>query len=386
MSLPRLLYITLADLGTPNGATEHIIGIAAGMARLGAPVTLLAPMSSAGDPRLFTPGLSLATFDPRGRSPFGISWELGTLARSTVREGSPAMIYLRMFRADSMFLTWRLPRTVPLFVELNTIFDREYLSYGMPWRGRAFAHLAAATLRHASGWLMPSAEILVWATAITRSTRPSRIVNNGFDPSTAVPLETREQVRARLGVPQHRPVVIMAGYSRPWHGARTAVDALATIEESAELWLIGPSEGAFDDSLRQRAQSLGVEDRLRLFPWLPARELASMIGAADVGLGAIGLQARGMTEVQAVKVPQYLIQGVPVVLSRPDVRVPLDAPFAYVAPSESPHDIAQGIMGLLECGNDARSQGREYARAQMTWDREAAATIEFLTAHLTTNP
>lgn len=146
-----------------------------------------------------------------------------------IARDQPDLVYVRRFPGDHLALTHRIERLgVPYVMEVHTIGSDEYASQGKPIRGRVFARLERASLRNSCGIVAVTEEMR--RAAVLRSGRklPSIAIGNGVD-TTLRPRRTREEVRRELGVSSETTVLVMAGFSRPWHGVDRALRLLAAL-------------------------------------------------------------------------------------------------------------------------------------------------------------
>jgi UDP-glucose:(heptosyl)LPS alpha-1,3-glucosyltransferase len=88
----------------------------------------------------------------------------------------------------------------------------------------------------------------------------------------------RAEQRARLGVAEDRPVILLVGSGFARKGLVQAMSALADMTGDAELWVVGRDTrtGAFV----AKARHLGVGQRVRFIG--PSRDMLPWYGAADV--------------------------------------------------------------------------------------------------------
>lgn len=121
-------------------------------------------------------------------------------------------------------------------------------------------------------------------------------------------------VRARIGTPDDRLVLLSAARWEPGKGQDVLVEALAGLDDLPwELWLAGgtsaPREQRYARRVRARAQELGMGGRIR---WLDHRDdVADLMGAADVYV-----QPNTAPEAFGLSLVEALDARLPVVTSR----------------------------------------------------------------------
>ena len=283
---------------------------------------------------------------------------------------------------DAVLLAQPLERMgVPFVCEINTAMGPEYAAKGRPLRGRLYDSFQGRTLSKSAGWLVMTPELTTYAERLSGVRRPTLLAKNGFNPSRTAPRTTREEARQRLEVDPAVPVLVMAGFSRPWHGADRAIEMLTELPQGTVLWLIG-SRGPEDEATTKRyAQDRGVTESVRVFPWLSEEALSDLIVAADVGLGALALDRKQFFG-QALKIPLYLALGVPVLINSADFRLDSAGPFVKCVLSQDPKALAAGVRALLDISEACREEAKEFAHRYLTWQVAARETSEFLAAVL----
>jgi glycosyltransferase involved in cell wall biosynthesis len=322
---------------------------------------------------------------PARSGAFALLAAVSERARQLVRSLQPDVLYIRPFPLDWLFLLRHVRRDgIPYVCELNSMIADEYRSKGQRLKGLVYEWFDARSIRGASGLVTVTDEISAWAQRISGVSRPTLVADNGVDPDqiTMRTPETRNRVRERLGLRPDAWVLAMAGFGSPWHGFDRAISMLPHLDSATQLWLIG----AENDDVRARAQQIAVEtgvaDRLRIFPRLSASELAELLSAADVGIGALAIDRKRMTEAQPIKVRFYLANGLPVLYNHRDPRLDPTLPFISLVESVRPEDIAAGAAKLRGLGMDISASARTYAERRLSWAAIAGETRAFLSAQV----
>jgi glycosyltransferase involved in cell wall biosynthesis len=375
-----IAYVTVADLTSKQGAVEHIIGVSQGLAELGNLVHLIAGTSSRDFVPTFSPNLIYHLAPIAGFSPPKAVAVLARHALGVIRQKDVDIVYLRTFPMDYLLFTRHLIRMrVPYVCELNTITDTEYRAKGQRLRGMLYRFWEGRTLAKSLGWLPVTQEICIWAERISRTRKPFVVAGNGVAVDAATAKRSREDVRRTLGVPQSMPVLVMAGFSRPWQGVDRALALLAELPESSvELWLVGAKDDTDREYIETMASKYGVGRSVRIFPWLSVSNTADLVAAADVGIGPLAWDRNQMTEAQPLKVRFYLALGLPVLINYHDPKLPGDLPFVSYVPSNEPKALASGVEKLLYLSLDERGGIRTYAVENLSWKAIASKTEAFL--------
>jgi glycosyltransferase involved in cell wall biosynthesis len=263
-------------------------------------------------------------------------------------------------------------------VELNSVIDTEYIAAGKALRGRLYRFIEARTLDHAVGWFPVTDEIYEYARRASGTKRPFLIAKNGFDTEGIVPRRSPASIRKELGVADSTPVLVMCGFRWPWHGADRAISMLACMKKRAELWLIGSPDNKHKRLVEQAAESQGVASQVRVFPWMSEEGAADLVAAADVGLGALALDRKRMTEAQPLKVAMYLALGIPVLFNHADPRLSMELPFAMSVRSTDPKVLAEHSEYLLDQSQNGSETIRKFAVERLSWRAVAEEAADFL--------
>lgn len=374
-----IAYVTVADLASKSGAVDHVLGISQGLAELGNTVHLIAGASSR-DFSSTSTNLIHHSVPIAGLSPPKAVAKVAKHALNVIQQRDIEIVYLRTFPIDYILFTRHLIQMkVPYACELNTITDAEYRAKGQTLKGIIYRFWEGRTLAKSLGWLPVTQEIRAWAERISRTQKPFLIAANGVAIDTAIVKKSRKEVRQMLGVPDSLPVLIMAGFSRPWHGVERALALLAGLPAPVELWLLGAQRETDRRYIENMAPKYGVDGAVRVFPWLNKSNTADLVAAADVGIGSLALDRNHMTEAQPLKVRFYLALGLPVLINYRDPRLLNDnLPFVSYVPSNEPKALASGVEKLLHLSLDERRRIRAYAVENLSWKAIASETEAFL--------
>jgi hypothetical protein len=188
-------------------------------------------------------------------------------------------------------------RAVPTVVEINSDDRAEYLH-----RSRALALYNAfnrrVLLKEAKGLACVTSE-LARLVAPDATSLPVAHVTNGISLDEGEPLSPARNGRPRL--------VFLAGAPDRWHGIDKIV-SLASAIPDFDFEIIGSGGAA-----GSRAPS-----NVRFHPFLERPEYEAILACSDVALGTLALHRKGMSEAAPLKVREYLLRGIPVVIAYDD--------------------------------------------------------------------
>lgn len=199
-------------------------------------------------------------------------------------------------------------------------------------RNRLYEHVQSFALRRADAVIAVSAPLVQQLIVAGVPRTKIHCVPNGF----ALPMETvtRSAARQKLGIPRDALVAGWVGRLSREKGADVMLDALAQVDVSWRLSIIG--DGLERDALHQQAANLGIANRIT---WHGLLENAgSLLTAFD----AFVLSSR--TEGTPIALFEAMHACVPIVATRvggvPDVVTSLHA---ILVPSEQPRMIARAL-------------------------------------------
>ena len=367
----KLLIATLLQPTSRSGAAERLAGVEAGLSAYGAKVEVV----------------SASGLDLSGKVSQLVRW--GRLLRSARRmrqdvlsaltSDKPDCVYIRRFPADYWVIARRLRALhIPYVVEVHSVGSAEYRAEAKGLRGRIYAALEVPTIRGCAGVVAVTEELRQAALEAAGVAIPSIVIGSGVDTSI-VSSETREDVRRRLGVDQDARVMVMAGFEAPWHGADRALGILAALPwPDSELWLVGSTYSPRTVRITAEADSLGLRSRVRLFAWMGDQETADLVGAADVGLGPLAMDRKGLQEATPLKTRLYLSLGIPVLINYRDSEINGDEAFVASVDSNEPAALAAAVQPLLKREGRLGEKARSYAENRLDWKAVGRRTGGFI--------
>jgi glycosyltransferase involved in cell wall biosynthesis len=189
-----------------------------------------------------------------------------------------------------------------------------------------------------------------------------------FDGSPAWEAQRRE-LRAQLGIPEGRRLVVYIGLLAPYQGTDVLIQAaslLAPQVPDAHFLVMGYPDPA---SYRAYAASLGVADRVTLPGRVMYRDLHSYLALGDVAVAP----KMSMTEGSG-KIPNYMAMGLPIVTFETPVSREYLGEAGIYAAYGSAEDLAAKIWQALDQPGWAAglaALGRARAVRDLSWTRAA---------------
>jgi glycosyltransferase involved in cell wall biosynthesis len=223
------------------------------------------------------------------------------------------------------------------------------------------SHTNAASLLLQDGSVAPERLHTVIDSVNTERFRP-------FDGSPAWEAQRRE-LRAQLGIPEGRRLVVYIGLLAPYQGTDVLIQAaslLAPQLPDAHFLVMGYPDPA---SYRAYAASLGVADRVTLPGRVLYRDLHSYLALGDVAVAP----KMSMTEGSG-KIPNYMAMGLPIVTFETPVSREYLGEAGIFAAYGSAEDLAAKIRQALDRPQWAAglgALGRARAVRDLSWTRAA---------------
>ncbi len=203
----------------------------------------------------------------------------------------------------------------------------------------------------------------------SRLGKPTAVIWGGVDPQVfAAPA-------AQLG---KTVTVGYAGNFRPYQGLPVLVEAMARLDETYRLLLVGDPTGG-EDLARRAHEALG--NRLTVLPPVPYAEIPAILGGADT-LVVPRPDSRSGRYGFPSKLPEYLALGRPVVVTDvgDQARVVRDGDNGLVVPAGSVGALARALGSLAdpELRRRLGGAGRRSAVDQLSWDHVGQRLQTFL--------
>ena len=203
----------------------------------------------------------------------------------------------------------------------------------------------------------------------------SESIPGGTDIDRFQPAHDRQAVRARLGLPADRTLLLTVRRLAPRMGLDNLIRALpAVVARIPDLLLLIGGQGPERASLEALAAELGMTGHIQMLGFIPNLELAAHYQAADLFvLPTAALEGFGLVTAEALACGLAVV-GTPVGAT-PEILGGLDD--RLVALGTAPEDLSQAILGYLQGDwaahlTPARLHG--FVAARYTWERHVAET------------
>lgn len=247
------------------------------------------------------------------------------LLRALIAEVQPQLVHTHGYRADVIAGALARARQIP------TVSTAHGFTGG-GLRNRLNERIQRFALRRANAVIAVSAPLAEHLASVGVSRDRIHCVPNAF--TTPLASVTRLEARQRLGIARDALVAGWVGRLSREKGADLMLDALAHLDPSWRLSIVG--DGAERDALQRQARILGIADRIT---W---HGLVENAGSLLTAFDAFVLSSR--TEGTPITLFEAMYASVPIVATRvggvPDV---INSSHAILVPSGEPEMIARAL-------------------------------------------
>jgi glycosyltransferase involved in cell wall biosynthesis len=182
-------------------------------------------------------------------------------------------------------------------------------------------------------------------------------------------------VRAELGVPDGRPLVVAVGRLHPQKGYDVLLDAAARWATDARLPVPPLVAVAGDGPLHQELAARIAAERLPVSLLGRRTDVADLLAAADLCVLPSRWEARSLTAQEALR------SGTPLVATRTGGLPELLGDAAELVPVGDAAALAEAVTGLLTDAGRARRLAEAGTRQAATWPDEAATARQLVAVY-----
>lgn len=211
--------------------------------------------------------------------------------------------------------------------------------------------------------------------ALMREYRPSRPVHLIRNiPAVTRARAGRYDLRAELGIPPDRFLVLYQGGVGPSRHLEPIVEAVARLE-GVVLAIRGPGVEVFGEQYAARGAALGAADRVRCLPPIPSADVVAACHGADAGIWTLAPICLNFELALPNKVFEYLAAGLPLLVAHhPEPRRIVDEfRCGECFDPDDPADIARAIARLRDDRGLRGEMSANARRAARAFDPDAEA-------------
>lgn len=311
----------------------------------------------------------------------GLAWR----ALRVALQINPDLIHAHTHEAAAIGVALKRLLRKPLILDYQGSMTSEMLDHGFVQKSSPL-YLPLTRLErfinHEADAVMTSTENAANLLRRDGSVRPGRLhaVPDGVDTERFRPFDgsyawaqQRQELRAQLGIPPERHIVVYIGLLAPYQGTNVLIDAarlLVARRPDTHFLIMGHPD---PHSYRRYAESLGLGGHVTLPGRIIYRDLHSYLALGEVAVAP----KMSLTEGNG-KISNYMAMGLPVVAFETPVSREILGGHGLYARLGSAEDLAAKLeLALEDRALAARlgAEGRARAIAELSWER-AVRTIE----------
>jgi glycosyltransferase involved in cell wall biosynthesis len=210
------------------------------------------------------------------------------------------------------------------------------------------------------------------------------VIPDAVDIVTFNPSATREQARAKLGLPSDVRIVTYGGNFSTYGKGKglglldKAVEIVTKTHPDLRLVLVGGTAEEFE-----RMEGVKPSSTTMCVPFGPRTDLALQYRAADVLAMPFPNTPHYANAMSPLKMFEYMASGTAIVApDLPSVRDVLDEHLAIFHVADDVVSLADALRKAIDMGSDARSamgaKAQELVRSKYTWDARGEAIKSFI--------
>lgn len=189
--------------------------------------------------------------------------------------------------------------------------------------------------------------------------------------------QASERIRHELGLNESWPIVLYQGGVQQGRGLERLARVAAQVPGAYFVFIGG---GRLDASLRQIAQELRLEDRVRFIPTVALADLPSYTASADIGVQPIENTCLNHYTTDSNKLFEYVQAGLPVIASDlPEIRrIVRQYDLGLLVPAGDSETLAVALRRMV---GDAQLRAHHAARARaaapaLSWEVQEHLLVE----------
>jgi glycosyltransferase involved in cell wall biosynthesis len=385
----RIFYFAAVQLGLPNAANRHIVGVCNHLARRGHEIWLFVPACDV-DAKKMHPEIHVVpvpAFCKGGAFFTTLSFFvcLPWYAWRVFLSKQPTVVYTR-----ATFLDWLaiLPlRTRFRFsytAEINGIRSLE--TTGGRTRQWLISWQEKLSLKLCDKVVAVTPELNTWAAQHTDLPSDKiQVISNGVDTDLFQPMSVSD-AKSQLGLDTECRYVTFVGSLKPWHDIETMLRAFHHIQvelrDKVHLLVVG--DGPDKEKMQDLGRYLGLDRSLKWIGLVESKKVPLYINAGDLGLAPFTARRNRQTGISPIKIYEYMSCGRPFVATYTGTQFDKDfgdSRYGKLVPLGNPPAFADAVVQLMRDPEERvrlGHQARQKALQQYSWVSIAKCTEEFI--------
>ncbi|GLR18885.1 glycosyltransferase family protein [Portibacter lacus] len=160
-----------------------------------------------------------------------------------------------------------------------------------------------------------------------------------------------------------------------WHGLDRIIYGVSESEIDLHLTIVGV--GPESDHLTKLVKELSLENRVSFEDNLIGESLNRAFDKADIGIGTLGIQRKGVMLDSSLKHRDYCSRGLPFILGSEDIDFPELLGFVKYFPGDGPIDIGQ-VLQFYESTKGVEERMMVYAERHLDWAVKMKEVVDAL--------
>lgn len=197
----------------------------------------------------------------------------------------------------------------------------------------------------------------------------------------AIPHSSQNELRAKLGLPQDKKIVLYWGNLIRWKGVYTLVDAVQYLPVDMQLVVVGGNEDTLPE-FRRYVAGTEFAGRISVLGFKKHLEQAEYLWASDVlVIPNSGKERISSHNTSPLKLFEYMASGVPIVASDlPSMREIISEDNAFFAKPDDARDLAAVISRVNQNPDEAKKRAERAAELvkKYDWKNRAASVWNFI--------
>ncbi|AIF82021.1 Glycosyltransferase [endosymbiont of Acanthamoeba sp. UWC8] len=386
--IKHIVYYAGIDLSIPNACALHVAGIVKGFAELGYNVTAILPKPTNNTNIPFLKeqhNISLVYHSNPIKSPRFLSTIFAIFTTiKLLYKIKPQLFYLRMSLLSFILLLIAKILKIPTVSEHNGWMEKEMEMLGTT----KFVSLISRLIQILDCKL--TKKILTVTQGLKEQLKlygiPDHkfiVVENGTDTAQFTPI-AREKALKQLGLNPNCFYLGFIGVFTKWQGLDLTLSAFYEVAKyDSNIRLILAGDGAEKIILQNRAQSLGLKEKVYFLGAVPIQNANNVINCFDIALSNATVELNHNIGVSKLKIRDYAAAGRTILASHIPGNIELDNEgilLTHIA--DSIDDLVEKILSLKnqpELMKSLQCKSREYAIKHFSWKQKCR---EILANHI----
>ncbi len=268
------------------------------------------------------------------------------------------------YTRDVLIAAWASRRIPNMFYEIHSLPKKVRRIHRKAWTGaRGIIAISQGIKDALISYGIPESKILV--------------AHDAVDIQQFQILESKQECRAKLQLPQAQKIVLYTGHLYEWKGANLLAEAAEKLPETIHLYFVGGTNEDIELFKRkypyQNIHIVGWQSHDVIPYWLRAADFVVLPTSAKEKIGDV--------YTSPLKLFEYIASGTPIIASQTqsiqEILKPGDATFFQ---PDDVSDLVEKIRSSIENNNGAQEDAAKKLAKNfdLSWDSRAEKILEFI--------